>query len=142
MPDYAGNGWIRVRGSSSALFYPKKQYSFETWGDEDKDLSVSLFGMPTVSSGGGAEWLYEDLGVDSVLHSVTIDWETANATTYEIRMRTDAQGPAESPGDWTRVATVNGANWLPEGGRRRRPPLRFCSGDSGVAVWDWRNECD
>ncbi len=49
MPDYAGNGWIRVRGSSSALFYPKKQYSFETWGDEDKDLSVSLFGMPTVS---------------------------------------------------------------------------------------------
>jgi hypothetical protein len=25
MPDYAGNGGIRVRGSSSALFYPKKQ---------------------------------------------------------------------------------------------------------------------
>jgi hypothetical protein len=67
-------------------------------------------------SSGGAEWLYVVLGADGVLHSVTIDWETANATTYEIRMRTDAQGPAESPGDWTRVATVNGANWLPEGG--------------------------
>ncbi len=67
-------------------------------------------------SSGGAEWLYVDLGADAVLHSVTIDWETANATAYEIRVRTDAQWQAESPGDWMRVATVSGAEGLPEGG--------------------------
>ncbi len=48
-PDFAGSGGMRVRGSSSAQFYPKKQYSFETWDGEDKDLDVSLFGMPAES---------------------------------------------------------------------------------------------
>lgn len=48
-PDFVGNSGIRVRGSSSAWLFPKKQYRFETWNDQGNDLDVSLFGLPAES---------------------------------------------------------------------------------------------
>jgi len=37
---------MRVRGDSSAYFYAKKQYSFETWDEYDQDKDVSILGFP------------------------------------------------------------------------------------------------
>jgi len=48
-PDFAGNSGIRVRGSSSAWLFPKKQYRFETRDQSGGDQDVSLFGMPADS---------------------------------------------------------------------------------------------
>ena len=63
------------------------------------------------------QWLWVDLGtLDHVLSSVTIDWETANATNYELRTRTTSQGPTSNPADWTLVASVTGHAGLPGGG--------------------------
>ena len=46
--DFTGRGGLRIRGSSSTSF-PKKQYAFETWDENDQDLSVSILGMPAES---------------------------------------------------------------------------------------------
>ncbi|MFT7302416.1 MAG: hypothetical protein ACI8UZ_001253 [Akkermansiaceae bacterium] len=48
-PDFVGNSGIRVRGSSSAWLFPKKQYRFETRDPSGGDQDVSLFGMPADS---------------------------------------------------------------------------------------------
>lgn len=48
-PDFVGNSGIRVRGSSSAWLFPKKQYRFETWDAQGNDDDVSLFGLPAES---------------------------------------------------------------------------------------------
>jgi len=47
-PDFTGRGGMHVRGKSSSGF-PKKQYSWETWNNEDEDKDVSLLGMPEES---------------------------------------------------------------------------------------------
>jgi hypothetical protein len=47
--DYAGYGGMHVRGQSSFWEYPKKQYRFEVWDEEDQDKNVSLLGMPADS---------------------------------------------------------------------------------------------
>ncbi len=62
------------------------------------------------------QWLSVDLGSDMALISIVIDWETANATDYSVRMRTAAEGPTSNPADWTVVATVTGHDGLPGGG--------------------------
>lgn len=46
--EFVGAAGIRLRGSSS-LGFAKKQYAFETWGMNNDDLSVSLFGLPAES---------------------------------------------------------------------------------------------
>ncbi|MEN8680951.1 MAG: CotH kinase family protein [Akkermansiaceae bacterium] len=48
-PDFVGGSGMRVRGSSSAWLFPKKQYRFETWDDKGNDYDVSLFGLPAES---------------------------------------------------------------------------------------------
>ena len=45
-PDFMGNSGVRVRGSSSAWLFPKKQYRLETWDQFGEDRDVSLFGLP------------------------------------------------------------------------------------------------
>jgi hypothetical protein len=62
------------------------------------------------------QWVHVDLGEDVALEKITIDWETANATDFQILMRTAAQGPDDDPASWTPVATVTGAAGLPGGG--------------------------
>ncbi len=46
--DYAGRGGIRSRGNSSSGF-PKQQYKFETWDEDNIDLKTTLLGFPTES---------------------------------------------------------------------------------------------
>ncbi|MDB2673425.1 CotH kinase family protein [Akkermansiaceae bacterium] len=48
-PDFVGGSGMRVRGSSSASLFPKKQYRFETWDNQGNDEDVSLFGLPAES---------------------------------------------------------------------------------------------
>ena len=48
-PDFVGGSGMRVRGSSSASLFPKKQYRFETWDVSGNDKDVSLFGLPAES---------------------------------------------------------------------------------------------
>jgi len=47
-PDFTGRGGMHVRGQSSSGF-PKKQYAWETWNNEDEDKDVSILGMPAES---------------------------------------------------------------------------------------------
>ncbi|MBL7187570.1 MAG: CotH kinase family protein [Phycisphaerae bacterium] len=49
--NHAGRAGIRVRGRSSTRF-PKNQYKFETWGDDNEDQNASLFGLP-----GESDWV-------------------------------------------------------------------------------------
>lgn len=65
-----------------------------------------------------AQWVSVDLGIDQILSSIVIDWETANATDYTIRTRTGPQGFSPDPAEWTVVATVTGHAGLPGGGAR------------------------
>lgn len=46
--DFTGRGGQHVRGQSSSEF-PKKQYAWETWNNENEDKDVSLLGMPEES---------------------------------------------------------------------------------------------
>jgi len=43
--DFAGRCGMRIRGSSTAG-QAKKQYSFETWDERDRDKKVSVFSLP------------------------------------------------------------------------------------------------
>ncbi len=47
-PAFVGRTGVKVRGNSSQIL-PKKQYSLETWDEEDDDTDVSLLGMPAES---------------------------------------------------------------------------------------------
>ena len=46
--DYEGRGATHVRGESSSGF-PQKQYAWELWDDQDRDLDVSILGLPAES---------------------------------------------------------------------------------------------
>ena len=46
--DYNGRGGMHVRGNSSAGF-PKRQYAWELWNNEDEDSASSILGMPSES---------------------------------------------------------------------------------------------
>ncbi|MEE2888685.1 MAG: CotH kinase family protein, partial [Planctomycetota bacterium] len=48
-PSFASFGAMRVRGHSSALQYPKKQYAWEVRDDRGQDRDVSLLGLPADS---------------------------------------------------------------------------------------------
>lgn len=45
---FIGRAGMNVRGASSKT-WPKKQFKFETWNEEDEDQDVSLLGMPADS---------------------------------------------------------------------------------------------
>lgn len=47
-PTFVGRTGIHIRGNSTAG-YEKKQYSLETWDEQDKDVDVSLLGFPSDS---------------------------------------------------------------------------------------------
>ncbi len=53
LSDFAGRGGLRVRGDSSASGWVAtnwaKQYSFETWDENNDNLNVSILGFPTES---------------------------------------------------------------------------------------------
>ncbi len=50
-PQYAGRSGLRIRGRSSASF-PKKQYKFETWDQDDQEENANLLGL-----GGESDWV-------------------------------------------------------------------------------------
>lgn len=47
-PQFMGRAGMNVRGASSKV-WPKKQFKFETWDEDDNDRDVSLLGMPADS---------------------------------------------------------------------------------------------
>lgn len=44
VPDFAGRAGTRIRGESSRC-WPKRQYAFEIWDDNNEDLNASLLGF-------------------------------------------------------------------------------------------------
>lgn len=70
-PDFTGRGGMHVRGQSSSSF-PKKQYAWETWNNEDEDKDVSILGMPSES-----DWVLYAPYSDKALMRNAIVYETA-----------------------------------------------------------------
>ena len=62
------------------------------------------------SSSSNDQWILVDLGSDFTLNAVTLDWETASARDYILRVRTSEQGldSPVTPTNWTAIAAVNG----------------------------------
>ncbi|MDC0302580.1 CotH kinase family protein, partial [bacterium] len=60
-PQFIGRAGMNVRGASSKT-WPKKQFKFETWDEEDNDRDVSLLGMPQES-----DWLLQAPYFDKTL---------------------------------------------------------------------------
>ena len=58
---FVGRAGMNVRGASSKT-WPKKQFKFETWDEEDNDRDVSLLGMPSES-----DWLLQAPYFDKTL---------------------------------------------------------------------------
>lgn len=70
-PDFTGRGGMHVRGQSSSGF-PKKQYAWETWNNENEDRDVSILGMPSES-----DWILYAPYSDKALMRNAIVYETA-----------------------------------------------------------------
>ncbi|MGI9242280.1 MAG: CotH kinase family protein, partial [Verrucomicrobiales bacterium] len=70
-PDFTGRGGMHVRGQSSSGF-PKKQYSWETWNNEDMDKDVSILGMPSES-----DWILQAPYSDKTLMRNVIVYDCA-----------------------------------------------------------------
>ncbi len=73
-PNFTGRGGMHIRGQSSAGF-PKKQYAWETWNNEDEDKKVSVLGMPAES-----DWILYAPYSDKTLMRNAIVYETARTT--------------------------------------------------------------
>ena len=71
VPDFTGRGGMRVRGQSSSGF-PKKQYAWETWNNEDEDKNVSILGFPSES-----DWILQAPYSDKTLMRNVIVYGTA-----------------------------------------------------------------
>ncbi|MFT6178510.1 MAG: hypothetical protein ACJAQT_000582 [Akkermansiaceae bacterium] len=72
-PDFTGRGGMHVRGQSSSGF-PKKQYAWETWTNEDEDKDVSILGMPSES-----DWILYAPYSDKTLMRNALVYESARA---------------------------------------------------------------
>lgn len=72
-PDFTGRGGMHVRGQSSSGF-PKKQYAWETWNNEEEDKNVSILGMPSES-----DWILYAPYSDKTLMRNAIVYESARA---------------------------------------------------------------
>lgn len=70
-PDFTGRGGMHVRGQSSSGF-PKKQYAWETWNNENEDKDVSILGMPSES-----DWILYAPYSDKTLMRNGIVYESA-----------------------------------------------------------------
>ncbi|NCF90181.1 MAG: hypothetical protein GWQ05_04370 [Verrucomicrobiaceae bacterium] len=70
-PDFTGRGGMHVRGQSSSGF-PKKQYAWETWNNEDEDKDVSILGMPRES-----DWILHAPYSDKTLLRNMLVYESA-----------------------------------------------------------------
>lgn len=57
---------------------------------------------------GAPHWIYVDLGQDTQLEHVWLDWETASGSAFTLRIRSSAEGPSNNPDDWHTVASVSG----------------------------------
>lgn len=73
-PNFTGRGGMHIRGQSSAGF-PKKQYAWETWNNENEDKKVSVLGMPADS-----DWILYAPYSDKTLMRNAIVYETARTT--------------------------------------------------------------
>ena len=73
-PNFTGRGGMHIRGQSSAGF-PKKQYAWETWNNEDEDKKVSVLGMAADS-----DWILYAPYSDKTLMRNAIVYETARTT--------------------------------------------------------------
>jgi hypothetical protein len=95
-PDFVGVGALRMRGSSS-LSFPKKQFFFETWDENQDDLDVSLLGMPPDS-----DWiLYAPYSEKALMQNV-LAYEWSNAIgRYAVRTRLCELFLQQGPGDLT-----------------------------------------
>ena len=71
MPDFTGRGGAHVRGQSSSGF-PKKQYSWETWDNDEVDKDVSLLGMPEES-----DWILQAPYSDKTMMRNALVYEAA-----------------------------------------------------------------
>ena len=71
LPDFTGRGGMHVRGQSSSGF-PKKQYAWETWTNEDADKNVSILGMPSES-----DWILYAPYSDKTLMRNALVYESA-----------------------------------------------------------------
>jgi len=71
LPDFTGRGGMHVRGQSSSGF-PKKQYAWETWTNEDEDKNVSILGMPSES-----DWILYAPYSDKTLMRNALVYESA-----------------------------------------------------------------
>ncbi len=81
-PDFVGPGGLQMRGSSS-LGFPKKQYAFETWDEEDDDLDVAILGMPQES-----DWiLYAPYSDKSLMRNVLAYKWSNDLGRYAVRTR-------------------------------------------------------
>lgn len=60
-PQFMGRAGMNVRGASSKT-WPKKQFKFEIWDEEDEDRDVALLGMPAES-----DWLLQAPYFDKTL---------------------------------------------------------------------------
>ncbi|MCK4887727.1 MAG: CotH kinase family protein, partial [Planctomycetes bacterium] len=69
-PDHAGRGGMKVRGQTSAGF-PKKQYNFEVWDENNEDKNTSILGMPSDS-----DWIIHGPYSDKTLmrNYLTFKW--------------------------------------------------------------------
>ncbi|MDD3876233.1 MAG: CotH kinase family protein [Bacteroidales bacterium] len=47
--NYSGKIGIKIRGSSSAYYFPQKSYGFELWDDDSLDIDASILGFPADS---------------------------------------------------------------------------------------------
>jgi len=59
--DFAGRAGLNVRGKSSEGF-PKQQYHFEVWDDDDRDRAASILGLPA-----DADWVLQGPYSDKTL---------------------------------------------------------------------------
>jgi len=59
--DFAGRAGLNVRGKSSEGF-PKQQYHFEVWDDNDRDRAASILGLPA-----DADWVLQGPYSDKTL---------------------------------------------------------------------------
>ncbi|MBN1804372.1 MAG: CotH kinase family protein [Sedimentisphaerales bacterium] len=81
--DFAGFGGLKTRGRSTASS-PKHSYGFEVWDENDRDMDVSIFGLPADS-----DWiLYAPYYFDRALINNAFMFELSNRIgRYAVRTR-------------------------------------------------------
>ena len=80
--DFTGIAGIKLRGQSSTSF-PKKQYSFETWNEDQTNKDVSILGFPKES-----DWVIHNPYSDKTLMRNVIAFQWSNDIgMYAVRTR-------------------------------------------------------